>query len=728
MNQSSLHIDDDQDSLFGSPPPSPARGRSPSQETFIAGEGIGPIIAVPSTGAGRKNVGTIALPGSHMSCAELPADLSASSLSLPRPTSSHDSLSITPPSIAGTPTSLHTPVVASRSSTRSVPSRASSAASNIHSTSTSTRKRRTLKAKSVTPAPPAPPITLPGPNEPTPPNLLRSQSSLLGLAGLHVPVQQSRSHSPICGSTPAHPIVLDDDQDTPHIGKHHCDQLQTPQHVDQLNPEIMRSNILNSLTREKNVFPVLESLIKLLGGEPHLSSANPPPQPFARPYGHGVLNTQPPLPVASLSAPGSSTAPAIPPQKRRKLKHVPAGAVDWDVPFPFAAGEGPEAYHDTWARDRAKQLVTQLLELVQNATKRAAIKTAKSRIKASEGRTRAQSSQSSRSASVETQIGQSNSTASSHPRILIHQPEPRSSGYWDANGQPSSKDRMPMELEGAVGAGSMPCDYSAFEEWLSQLQQFVPLETNTPTPESDWGTPPAVPLDSSACNPAPNIPVPMQRDTLTAPHAIRDEAIDPALLAISQRAGSSRRSESPTSPASALTSGDIAQMLDISPTPPVLSHSPRTSLSSLTEPLTPCSEAFADIPTSMIANQDLVHDPPTPQPVEKDPHSRPANQVQAPTLSSSPTEPSEPTCITAVQKGKGRADFSVPSPAPSTSNRSTPNVVSTAKGALDKQGILERARERRRQLVAEIERAKVEIWEMSIENAVLVHFMRDGSL
>ncbi|KAF9223420.1 hypothetical protein BS17DRAFT_665266, partial [Gyrodon lividus] len=59
----------------------------------------------------------------------------------------------------------------------------------------------------------------------------------------------------------------------------------------------------------------------------------------------------------------------------RKLKHVPAGAVDWDIPFPFAAGEGPKAYRDTWAQERAKRLVTQLLGLVKDATKRAAAKT-----------------------------------------------------------------------------------------------------------------------------------------------------------------------------------------------------------------------------------------------------------------------------------------------------------------------------------------------------------------
>lgn len=96
--------------------------------------------------------------------------------------------------------------------------------------------------------------------------------------------------------------------------------------------------------------------------------------------------------------------------------------------------------------------------------------------------------------------------------------------------------------------------------------------------------------------------------------------------------------------------------------------------------------------------------------------------------SSSPTEPSEPPRVTAVEKGKARAVGSVASATPSASSRSTPSVVSTSKGTLDKQAILERAQERRRQLVAVIERAKIEVWETTIENAVLVHLMRDRSL
>ncbi|KIM60089.1 hypothetical protein SCLCIDRAFT_26876 [Scleroderma citrinum Foug A] len=42
--------------------------------------------------------------------------------------------------------------------------------------------------------------------------------------------------------------------------------------------------------------------------------------------------------------------------------------------------------------------------------------------------------------------------------------------------------------------------------------------------------------------------------------------------------------------------------------------------------------------------------------------------------------------------------------------------------------ILKNARERQRQLVAELESAKVELWEASIEGGVLVHLMRDSKV
>jgi hypothetical protein len=43
----------------------------------------------------------------------------------------------------------------------------------------------------------------------------------------------------------------------------------------------------------------------------------------------------------------------------------------------------------------------------------------------------------------------------------------------------------------------------------------------------------------------------------------------------------------------------------------------------------------------------------------------------------------------------------------------------------NKQDILAKARERRRQLVGEIDRAKVELWETTIEQGVLAQFVKE---
>lgn len=60
----------------------------------------------------------------------------------------------------------------------------------------------------------------------------------------------------------------------------------------------------------------------------------------------------------------------------------------------------------------------------------------------------------------------------------------------------------------------------------------------------------------------------------------------------------------------------------------------------------------------------------------------------------------------------------------STTNRSA-NVGPLL---LSRNDILKNARERQRQLVAELECAKVELWEASIEGGVLVHLMRDNKI
>lgn len=57
--------------------------------------------------------------------------------------------------------------------------------------------------------------------------------------------------------------------------------------------------------------------------------------------------------------------------------------------------------------------------------------------------------------------------------------------------------------------------------------------------------------------------------------------------------------------------------------------------------------------------------------------------------------------------------------------KKTTATVSTAVATPSRNDVIERARQRQRQLIAELECAKVELWETSIEGGVLVHLIRD---
>ena len=63
-----------------------------------------------------------------------------------------------------------------------------------------------------------------------------------------------------------------------------------------------------------------------------------------------------------------------PPVKRRRLHCVPAGAADWDVPYPFKEGDGPDEYHKTWERKRSKEIVMQFFKLIKLAERNGTIK------------------------------------------------------------------------------------------------------------------------------------------------------------------------------------------------------------------------------------------------------------------------------------------------------------------------------------------------------------------
>ncbi|KAI0719262.1 hypothetical protein C8T65DRAFT_636112 [Cerioporus squamosus] len=311
-----IHVDGDDDSLFGSPPSSPTRGRSPSP------------LALPSGPA--QNVGTLALPGSHL-VAELPVTPPVSlPLTASAPAPSRQSPSHPPP-----------PRIPSQSIV-------SSSRRNSARVEPAPRKSRKGKEKetSTTPRPTPPPISLPAADETVPPHFLRNQQALLGLAGMVGGVNPANLPKPrdTRGTTAEDPIVVEEEPSLPQqpsIGKRPV----------RPGPE----QILGSLLQQKNVFPVVVSLLRLLApGAPSLASV-PPSHPYY-PY------------------PQQYTPPQTTPSFWTRSQS-PEQAADWDVPYPFQEGQGPENYRTNWERERSKQLLADLVQLVKGAAQKAATKT-----------------------------------------------------------------------------------------------------------------------------------------------------------------------------------------------------------------------------------------------------------------------------------------------------------------------------------------------------------------
>lgn len=544
-------FEDDEDSLFGSPPPSPVRGRSPAF----------PAQAAQERGTGiTQNVGAIALPGSHMSCSELPADL----LALPF---GGFNTREPPPSHA---------LLVQKTSQAQLPRVTSPAPFSIfRPSSRATGKRKPTKSQSATPRPAPPPIPFPGPDEPLPSNFLRNQEALLGIAGLVGNVKPtSLPQRTIRGSTPSNPIIIEESDPArlPHAD---------PSQLTSINGE----DAITSLIRQKNIFPVLSNIVKLLGNSPAASTR--PPSTHYRASSR------------LCSEPATSAPPAL---KRRKLTSVPAGAVEWDVPYPFPEGEGPEAYHATWERERARHLITQLVESIK---------------------------------------------AASEPSPL------------DVDQVPASSSQSSMRA-------SEPS-----------------RRTLSPSP-----APPSA--------------------TNTSQHIIPDCTIDPALLAIS-----------------------VPPSVTYNAFPPVpaLVHSPITSTNSSDGALTP--PAYNDQGTSSLgslmaeyAHLFLVNG------VDSVAAAKMLLQFAAKPAVPSPAPPqidisrfSPLTHLLPVSPQISR------SPSVQSMHKSTPAVPRRVGfKEINKEDILQRALERRRQIVGEIERAKVELWETSIEGGVLGHLMKDPTL
>ncbi|KAF5381956.1 hypothetical protein D9615_004351 [Tricholomella constricta] len=343
-------LEEDQDSLFGSPPSSPIRGRSPS-----------PALALPSASDSTQNVGTIALPGSHHR-SELPVAPLALSLS-----NALSELPLRPPA---PPINPINPSAQMSSSASPSWSRASSAGPSFKFRQKPSKK---TKSKEPTPRPPPPEIPLPDPSGPVPANFLRNQSGLLGTAGLVGGVKPANLsiHRHTRGTNASNPIVVDDEEEQPPIlGRQSKFRHPYAKPIDpSLLPTPSTQDVVAMLIGQKDIFPVLESILRLIasGSGPQTSrAATPTPQTsFRKTPQFSSQNSTPTLSSSSLTGP---------PPKKRKLNRVPAGAADWDVPYPFPPGQGPDSYRTTWERERGKQLISQLVTLIKSAARKAATK------------------------------------------------------------------------------------------------------------------------------------------------------------------------------------------------------------------------------------------------------------------------------------------------------------------------------------------------------------------
>ncbi|TFK28123.1 hypothetical protein FA15DRAFT_678546 [Coprinopsis marcescibilis] len=375
--------DDDEHSLFGSPPPSPGRSPSPA----LALPSTRPVNAIASESGSNPstitnlNVGTIALPGSQPS-SELFVNPIAPHLA---PPSASESLN-PPPKIK----SKKGKSASSSSSARSTPASSSTAASKPPKK----RKSRATLDTSI----PVPEFHLPDPSAPPPANFLRSQTALLGVAGLVGGVKPAQLKGKARGATPTNPIVVEDEP--PQSRNYYSHPFAFTRHppqppkappkpkpppkprkdpmeiLDTIDtskvPMPSKKEILSVLVKEKDLLPVLHGLIKLGTGLDRQRPATGPRwsapelQDLSQRLKGGAAQN------VARSARSTPEAPEYP-SKKRRLNRVPAGAADWDVPYPFSQGEGPEAYRETWTGHRGRQLIAQMVHLVKIATRKAAL-------------------------------------------------------------------------------------------------------------------------------------------------------------------------------------------------------------------------------------------------------------------------------------------------------------------------------------------------------------------
>ena len=721
------HGNGDDDSLFGSPPSSPVRGRSP-------------LLALP-TGPGSQNVGTIALPGSH-SHSEYPVHpLALSWRATP-------AVPPRPPAQPTVVTGLAQPNTRPENTSRT-PNPASLAI----------EKKKRAKRKKATPRPAAPALSLPDLDAPPSANFLRNQQALLGIAGLVGRINPATlsTQRPLPGSTRKHPIVVDDEHDQPRLGR--TTQPNLP-----INPSIVtppsQQQILESLIKQKNIFPVLESLLKLLN-----------PTGISRP-------------TSSRSTPECRRTSEEPQQKKRRLSSVPAGAADWDVPFPFAEGEGPQEYRANWERNRCRQLIVQLVDSLKTAARTAATKEYMQRKHTKERsatpskpippgpvqQTNASADTPMTNVPSVSQFAETASSSAPSQCVAAEVAIPASQVQFELDQFLSSISQTQNDSGDGIANGTLDdaipeMDPAFYQSWQSLLDSFsvndLQQEANITAPSvtSDGMScfdPDLTSVAESATPPVPDFP-----DHSAMDISFPDFAIDPGLLALPP---STTTLQGPTAQPSIPNPDPFTPNWELAfPNPEICTSEPGMYAHIFaSDAIFQTWNLFAADQSSMNADgpcqlSEVNEQPSASQLAQPLPEPTPASMTPFATVATFGTavgvedtlsvdEPSQPPAVvpqtptTATSQRKSPLPrlsaltdasssvitnlISTPFPALGT----TPAGATTSSGRLTtekREDILQRARERRSQLVAEIERAKIELWETTIEQGVLAHIAKE---
>lgn len=497
---------------------------------------------------------------------------------------------------------------------------------------------------------------MPDPSQPAPANFFRSQSALLGTAGLVSGLNPAQIKHDTRGKTARNPIIIS--EDCPPRVPGISEQLE------QLNLPIPTSReIVYTLIRQKNIFPVLASILKLVA--------------------KGQSQTSSPARAESQQQHGRPT-------KRRKLRNVPAGAADWDIPFPFKEDEGPEAYRENWEKERGKQLMSQLVSIIKSATQKAAARSFVER----EG-----------NAAFLQLVGKDYNPRyympgtmsargpvvlkdSSNGKAVTPSPEPSLPPPIDtSSGQSSELNDLLMSLLAAHNevpktASTDHVDPALFDSWMSIFQSF-PGQTATAASDDPFAflSAPAPVSDlhqGELENPQPTLDPSLEPPTFAEGSFPNDFAIDPSLLALSM-------------PSTSTSSIDGSVWNSY---PSSSATSPMPSCFDDLEPMTPGwdagsvdSNSFGLLPSVDTSQGTGI------------------GNFSLESLQGSGVVQAGPS-VGVKNKGKGRA------------------IAPRSHKSLNREVVIKLAKQRRQELTDELVRARTQLWETTIEQGVLANLAK----